>query len=84
MTATVFRAYFEKDPQQIKRRFTEWGYADKWADAALCILRRKDINIGDLRAKCTDKKGLEDALKQCELRCNIIDVDTMSRLIDRT
>jgi hypothetical protein len=87
MAATVFRVYFEEDqedPQQIKRKFNEWGYDDKWANDALCILQREDINIEDLRAKCTNKNWLEDALKQCGLPCDVINVDTMSRLIDRS
>lgn len=83
IAATVFRVYFEKDPQKIKRKFNEWGYADKWADDALCILQRKDINIEDLITKCTTKKDLEDALKQCKLPPRgTITVDIMRRLME--
>ena len=82
IAATVFRVYFEKDPQQIKRKFNEWGYADKWADDALCILQRKEANIGDLIAKCTTKEDLEDALKQYGLPYDAITVDIMRRLLE--
>lgn len=84
IAATVFRVYFENDPQQIKRKFNEWGYADKWSDDALRILQRKDINIEDLIIKCTNKKDLEDALKQCELPydTDTITVDIMHRLLE--
>lgn len=81
MAATVFRVYLEKDSQQIKRRFNEWGYADKWADEALCILRRRDINIGELITTCTTKKGLKNALKQCQLPSGTITVNIMRRLL---
>ena len=81
IAATVFRVYFEKDPQQIKRKFNEWGYADKWADDALRILQRKDVNIGDLITKCTTKKDLKDALKQCGLPDNVITVEIMRRVM---
>lgn len=83
MAATVFRVYFENDPNSIETRFVKWGYAKKWADDALCILQRKDINIEDLKTKCTTKGDLEAALKQCGLRCDVITVDTMKRLIER-
>ena len=83
IAATVFRVYFEKDPQQIKHKFNEWGYADKWVDDALCILQRRDINIEDLITKCTTKKDLNDALKQCKLRpSSTITVDIMRRLLE--
>jgi len=83
IAATVFRVYFDKDPQQIQRKFNEWGYDDKWADDALCILRRKVIDIGDLIARCTTKKDLKYALKQCELPPRgTITVDIMRRLLE--
>lgn len=82
MAATVFRVYFEKDPQQIQRRFTEWGYADTWANDALCILQREDINIKNLITTCTTKKDLKKALRQCGLPSSVITLNMMRRLLE--